>query len=277
MSTIIAVLFDWAGTVIDFGSRAPAIAMGEVFRRADLPVDETTIRRAMGMAKREHVISILSEPEVATRWERVRGASWSDADVDRLMDWLEPAMRDAAGRCRELIPGVVEAVSVLRSNGVKIGSTTGYTRAMMEDIVPAAASQGYRPDVIVCAGETALGRPAPLMLWKALAELGAWPVARCVAVDDAPVGIAAGRNAGLWTVGVAASGNGVGLTHAAFEALPPKEREARMAPAIEEFRGVGADIVIPSVGSLARAVEVIETALAAGAVPGAAPTRALLR
>lgn len=276
MTGLVAVLFDWAGTVIDFGSRAPALAMERVFREAGVPVDEATIRRAMGMAKREHVIAILSEPEIGARWEREKGARWSETDVDALMAALEPAMRDEASRARELIPGAAEAAAALRAKGVKVGSTTGYTRAMMEDIIPAAAEQGYAPDAIVCAGETVLGRPAPLMLWKAMAELGAWPVHRCVAVDDAPVGIAAGRNAGLWTVGVAASGNGVGLSHAAYRALSPQEREARMAPVIDEFRAAGADIVIPSVAELQHAIRVIELALSKGVVPGVAPTQTLL-
>lgn len=275
MSDVVAVLFDWAGTMIDFGSRAPVMAMSQLFEKAGVPADEATIRRYMGMAKREHVVSILSEEAMAKRWRAAKGCDWSEADVDALMIDLEPAMAASAALCRDLIPGATTCASALRNKGIKVGSTTGYTRAMMADIIPAAAEQGYAPDAIVCAGETALGRPAPLMLWQAMAELSAWPAGRCVAVDDAPVGIAAGRNAGLWTIGLAGSGNGVGMAYGDFVALSAEDRLARMTPVIGEFTVAGADFVIESVADLHLAIGAIETGLSQGQLPGATPTRML--
>jgi phosphonoacetaldehyde hydrolase len=276
MSAIVAVVFDWAGTMIDFGSRAPALALAQVFAAEGVPADEPTIRRYMGMAKREHVTAILSEPAMAARWEQAKGGDWGEADVDRLMDALEPAMRDAAAACTDLIPGAAETARALTARGIKLGSTTGYTRTMMAPIIPAAAAQGYAPGAIICAGETPQGRPAPLMLWRALAELQAWPVTRCVAVDDAPVGIEAGGNAGMWTVGLAGSGNGVGLSLAEWQALPAAERGQRMAPVIQEFTLAGADFVIVSVADLELALAEIEAAVAAGELPGQTATRLLL-
>lgn len=275
MAGIEAVLFDWAGTVIDFGSHAPVVAMERVFASEGIVLDESIIRRFMGMAKREHVVSILSERHIEARWRDTKGSGWIDADVDRLMIALEPAMQAAATEHSQLIPGASAAVSALRHKGVRIGSTTGYTRTMMAGILPAAAAQGYVPDVTVCAGETALGRPAPLMLWAAMAQLQAWPAGRCVAVDDAPVGIEAGRNAGVWTVGVVASGNGLGLDAAAWAALDSSSRAARLAPVIDSFRQAGADFVVPSVADLAPAIQAIEEAADAGRSPGGAAMTAL--
>lgn len=276
MPDVVAVLFDWAGTMIDFGSRAPVMAMEQVFEKMGVPANEATIRRYMGMAKREHVVSILSEDAMAKRWHSARGSGWTEADVDAIMDDLEPAMAHNAAICRDLIPGAAAAAAALKQAGVKVGSTTGYTRTMMADVIPAAADQGYEPAAIICAGETALGRPAPLMLWQAMAQLSAWPAGRCVAVDDAPVGIAAGRNAGLWTIGIAGSGNGVGLAHHAFMALTAEDRAARMAPVMTEFSAAGADIIIESVADLSAAIRAIEDALSKGEQPGAAPTRMLI-
>ncbi|HUD28253.1 MAG TPA: phosphonoacetaldehyde hydrolase [Novosphingobium sp.] len=274
-SPVAAVLFDWAGTMIDFGSRAPVMAMERVFAGVGVAVEEPVIRRYMGKAKREHVVAMLGEPEIAARWREAKGADWTEADVDALMERLEPAMRECAAICRDLVPGARDAFEMLRARGIRVGSTTGYTRTMMAGIIPAAAEQGYTPEVVVCAGETAQGRPAPLMLWKALVEMGTWPAAACIAVDDAPVGIEAGRNAGMWTVGLAGSGNGVGLDHAAFAALSPDERTARMAAVVAEFGGAGADFVIESVARLDLAVAAVGKALERGEVPGAAPTRFL--
>jgi phosphonoacetaldehyde hydrolase len=276
MSAVVAVVFDWAGTMIDFGSRAPAQALARVFAAEGVAVDEPTIRRYMGMAKREHVTAILSEPAMAARWVQAKGADWGVVDVDRLMAALEPAMRIAAAACTDLIPGAAETARALMARGIKLGSTTGYTRTMMAPIIPAAAGQGYAPKVIICAGETPQGRPAPLMLWRALAELQAWPVTRCVAVDDAPVGIEAGANAGMWTVGLAGSGNGVGLSLADWQALSALDQDRLMAPVIQEFTLAGADFVIASVADLHLALAEIETAVALGGLPGQTATRLLL-
>ncbi|AXB79318.1 phosphonoacetaldehyde hydrolase [Novosphingobium sp. P6W] len=274
-SPVAAVLFDWAGTMIDFGSRAPVMAMQRVFAEACVLVEEPAIRRYMGKAKREHVVAMLSEPAIAARWRETKGADWTETEVDTLMERLEPAMQECAALCRELIPGAADAFEMLRARGIRVGSTTGYTRTMMADIIPAAAEQGYAPEVIVCAGETAQGRPAPLMLWKALVDMGVWPAAACIAVDDAPVGIEAGRHAGMWTVGLAGSGNGVGLDHATFTALSPDERAERMKSVVAEFAGAGADFVIESVAHLDLAVVAVSKALERGEGPGAASSRFL--
>src|ERR1700753_94605 len=121
---------------------------------------------------------------------------------------------------------------------------------MMADILPRAAEQGYAPEMVVCSGETPEGRPSPLMLWKILVDLGIWPVSACVKVDDAVVGIAEGKAAGAWTVGLAASGNGVGWDHDTLMALPADERARRIDAAAAEHRAAGADYAIDSVADL---------------------------
>jgi phosphonoacetaldehyde hydrolase len=138
----------------------------------------------------------------------------------------------------------------LQARGVKIGSCTGYSRDMMDEILPLARAQGYAPDCVVCAGETPAGRPSPLMVWKNLVELGVWPADACVKVDDTEVGIAEGRAAGVWTVGVARTGNIVGLSKLDLAALSQTEREARVAHARERLAAAGAHLVIDTVGEL---------------------------
>jgi phosphonoacetaldehyde hydrolase len=121
-------------------------------------------------------------------------------------------------------------------------------------VLARAAEQGYRPEHVVCSGETPQGRPTPLMIYKACAELGVWPLSRVIKVDDADVGIAEGKAAGAFTVGVA-SGNALGLSLAALEALPRAERSARLAAARQALQAAGADLVLDSVADLVPAVE----------------------
>jgi phosphonoacetaldehyde hydrolase len=187
-----AVVFDWAGTMIDFGCRAPVVALCKVFEEAGVPVSEAEARADMGKAKSDHIASILAAPRVRQAWTDRHGQAPGEAAVEELFAAVGPMMRTAAAECAELIPGAADVAGALRAAGVKIGSCTGYTREMMVDILPRAAEQGYAPDMLVCAGETAEGRPSPLMLWRNLVELGVWPASACVKVDDAEVGIAEG-------------------------------------------------------------------------------------
>lgn len=262
-----AVVLDWAGTMIDHGCRAPVIALQQVFADAGVPISETEARADMGRAKRDHIRAILAKPRVADAWRDAWGAEPVETDVSALHDAVEPVMRCAARDCAMLIPGAAAFSARLRETGVRVASRTGYTRSMMADILPLAAGQGYAPEVVVCAGETAEGRPSPLMLWKSLVELGVWPVSACVKVDDATVGIAEGRAAGAWTIGLAASGNGVGLDRAALLALPADERGCRIAAAADVLRRAGADYVVESVADLWPVLEVISSRIAAGERP----------
>ncbi len=249
-----AVVFDWAGTMIDFGSRAPVIALCRVFDAAGVGISEAEARVDMGRAKIDHIRALLANPRVAQAWGARHGRPSNDADIDELFAQIGPMMRSAARDCSTLIPGATRVVAELREAGVKIGSCTGYTRDMMADIIPRAAEQGYAPDNIVCAGETAEGRPSPLMVWKNLVDLGVWPATACVKVDDAPVGMAEGRAAGLWTIGVAASGNALGLSLDDYEALADDERAHRLASARASLTQAGAHAVIDTVADLPAAI-----------------------
>ncbi len=269
MSNMIrAVVFDWAGTMIDFGSCAPVDALCTAFAHAGVTISASQARTDMGRAKRDHVDSILMSPEVVIAWQAAHRTHPTSVDGDRIYAALEPLMAKAAAQHTTLIPGAARLVEQLRADGIKIGSCTGYTRAMMADILPQSAAQGYAPDALVCAGETLEGRPSPLMLWQNLVTLGVWPAELVVKVDDADVGIEEGVNAGCWTVGVAASGNGVGLDLQAYRALDEADRVSRVAAAVDGLRRAGANYVIETVADLPTVLSAINSRLAQGERPG---------
>jgi len=248
-------IFDWAGTVVDFGCRAPLKALLEAFARHGVELTEGEARRDMGKAKADHVRALLAMPRVAGAWAKANGKPPSHEDIESLMRDLGPLMRDQAALAATLIDGARATVDALRAAGLRIASSTGYTREMMAPVLARAAAQGYAPDHLVCAGETPQGRPSPLMIYKACAELGIWPLSRVIKIDDAEAGVAEGRAAGAFTVGVAASGNGVGLSAEALAALPAAERSARIAASRKTLSDAGADLVIDSVADLIPALE----------------------
>ncbi len=249
------VIFDWAGTIVDFGCLAPIAALIEAFARRGVALDEATARADMGKAKADHVRALLAYPAVAGAWTAAVGAAPDEADVAALMDDLGPLMRDAAAQAAELIPGAADTAAALRAAGIRIASSTGYSREMMDPVLARAAEQGYTPDHLVCAGETLQGRPSPLMIYKACLDLGVWPLSRVVKVDDSAAGVAEGRAAGCFTIGVSASGNGVGLSRDALAALDPAERARRVAAAAADLKAAGADRVIETVADLIPALD----------------------
>jgi phosphonoacetaldehyde hydrolase len=248
------VIFDWAGTMVDFGSEAPVKALIEAFRAEGVHLDEVTARRDMGKAKIDHVRSLLNMPAVAAEWRKVHRHAADESDIDVLMARLGPLMREHAARASTLIPGAKQTFDRLRSAGIRVASSTGYTREMMEPVLKRAAEQGYVPEHVVCSGETPAGRPSPLMIYKACAELGVWPLSRVVKVDDAEAGVAEGKAAGAFTVGVM-SGNQIGLSYEAFHALPATERYSRLQAARQSLLAAGADVVIESVADLISALD----------------------
>ncbi|CAN1527615.1 COG0637 Predicted phosphatase/phosphohexomutase [Caulobacteraceae bacterium] len=267
-----AVFFDWAGTMVDFGSRAPVLAMQSAFLACGVEVSEASVRAHMGKAKRDHVMSMFTDADVSSRWIKVKGSHPGDAEADALMIELEPAMAREAAKASKLIPGAKKVFDDLVASGIKVGSSTGYTHTMMAEVVRLAADQGYHPQTILCAGDTSEGRPAPFMLWQAMINLGVWPARNCVAVDDAPVGILAGREAGMWTVGLAGSGNALGLDEEAYVALDPTTRIEKLKSASAGFVEAGADFIIATIADLPGVLGLIEAIIAKGVTPGAAPS-----
>lgn len=249
-TAIRAVLFDWAGTTVDYGSRAPTLVFVETFRRCGVEITVEEARAPMGMAKREHIAAILAQPRVADAWQAGHGRSPSDADVDRLyLDFL-PLQEEALARHCDVIPGVPEVVAECRRRGIKIGSSTGYTRPLMNVVAPLARAGGYEPDVIICADDVPRGRPAPWMIFRAAERLDVYPMTSIVIVDDTPVGIAAGRNAGVRTVAVTRTGNALGLSREEVDRMEPSVLASRLDEIAADFRAQGAHYVIESVADL---------------------------
>jgi len=266
-SIVRAVVFDWAGTVVDHGSLAPMGVFVEAFAEFGVEISVAEARGPMGMAKRPHVAALLALPRVSAAWAEKHGHAPTEADIDAVYEVFVPKNRAVAAKYADVIPGVADVVGALRSRNIKIGSTTGYTRDIMAEILPVAAGQGFAPDCLVCTGDTPEGRPSPYMMWRALTELQVYPAAHTIKVDDTEVGISEGINAGAWTVGVAVTGNVFGHTLAETQALSPEEFAAKRTAAAARLSAAGAHYVIDGVAGLMPVVAEINGRLARGERP----------
>lgn len=265
--TVTTAIFDWAGTMLDFGCIAPVEAFREAFAEAGVEITEAEARAPMGAAKRVHIEMILDQPGVQARWQAHHRKPSDQADVDRLYAAFLRIDEVNCAKYSGMIPGALEAVAALRGQGIRIGSTTGYPRSVMEGLMPLAAAQGYVPDHCTTVSEVRRGRPYPDMVLDNALALGAPTMQGCVVVDDSPTGLTSGRAAGAWAVGIVDSGNEVGLSLAAWRGLEEQDRQDRRAEAIAKLDAAGAHYTIGTVAELPAVIAHINARLAAGERP----------
>jgi len=266
----LAVL-DLAGTVVDFGSRAPAGAFVELFAREGIRVSEVDVRGPMGMHKRDHIAAICALPAVAAQWQAKRGGAVGDNDIQALYEAFIPMQIEVLPDYTDPVPGAAEAIGALRARGLRIGFTTGYSRDMMNIVLNAAARYGVIADTAVCGTDVPTGRPAPWMALECARRTGIYPPVACIKFGDTIVDVEAGRNAGMWSIGAAISGNMTGLSLADWEALPKNERQGFRAKAKRAMHAVGAHAVIDSVRDLPAIVDRINTIMQKGGGPESEP------
>ncbi|MEO0327965.1 MAG: phosphonoacetaldehyde hydrolase [Pseudomonadota bacterium] len=253
-----AVVFDWAGTMVDFGSFAPMGAFVEAFGEFGIEITTAQAREPMGMAKRDHIKTILEMPDISEKFKSVFGNHPGEQDIDRIYAVFVPMNERVAGRYADLVPGSLEMISYLRSRNIKIGSTTGYTRSIMEYVLPVAAAQGYAPDNLVCSDDVKNGRPAPDAMKRCFVELGIKNPARVIKVDDTEPGIGEGKAAGCICVGVTLSGNFAAKTPDELDQMQDDELNSIRLRAASKLKAAGADYIIDTVCDLPALIENLE-------------------
>jgi phosphonoacetaldehyde hydrolase len=261
------VVFDWAGTTIDFGCMAPAGAFVAAFAARGVSVTLAEARGPMGLHKKDHIRAVLRTESVSAKWRAATGRDWTEADIDELYRDVTPRLLEAIARHSDLIPGVVSTVGALRSRGLKVAATTGYFRAAADAVRAAAKRQGYEPDFAICADDVPAGRPAPWMIFRCMEALNVYPPAAVLKVGDTPVDIEEGRNAGCWSAGVIDSSNEMGLTETELTALPQPDLGARRDNIRSRFCDAGAHAALPQLDYLPDLIDDLNVWLAGGERP----------
>ena len=262
-----AVLLDWAGTTMDYGCYAPAVVFIEVFRRQGIDITIEQAREPMGAHKKVHIRQISLIPAVAKRWQEVHRRPCAESDVETMFQEFIPLQLACLADYADLIPGTLDACADIRERGLKIGSTTGYTSEMMDLLQKEAAKRKYQPDTTVCATEVPAGRPEPWMCLENARRLQIYPMEAFVKVDDTLPGIEEGLNAGMWSVGLAKTGNEIGLNEKEIAALSPEDYQGRIDRARRRMQQVGAHYVIDGIWDLLPVLDDINDRLAVGERP----------
>lgn len=265
-----AIVLDWAGTAVDYGCLGPVRVIMAAFQRFGVSIAPSDVRRFMGLMKKEHIQRICSLPTVAARWKEKYG--WKPGTMDTENIYLETVhlmftwLPDHA----KPVPGLLDFVQDARIKGIKIGSSTGYTRSMMDVLVPEAMKQGYSPDVVVCSSDVPAGRPYPWMCYLNAIQLNVYPMATMVKIGDSISDIQEGRNAGMWTIGLTQSGNELGLSETDVESMPPEILSQRLQEIDTRMIEAGAHYTAEGIWACMPILEEIDGRIQSGETPESA-------
>ena len=262
------VIFDWAGTTMDYGCYAPVVVFVEVFNRRGVEITMEQARRPMGLKKLDHIRAISQQDGVAALWKQVHGKACAEADVQEMFEKdFVPLQVACIADYSALIPGTVETVNELKGLGKIIGSTSGYFTEAMEINFREAKKQGYVPDVNSCASDVPAGRPEPWMVISNMQQARVFPPEAVVKIDDTKPGIAEGLNAGTWTIGLSKTGNEVGLNEQELAALSAEEVKRKVDRAADGLAKSGAHYVVESISDVPAVIAQIEQRLKMGDRP----------
>ena len=262
------VIFDWAGTTVDYGCYAPAVVFIEVYKRYGVKITMEQARRPMGLKKLDHIRAISQIDEVAAEWQKVHGRKCTEANVQEMFEKEFVHLQvECIADYSKIIPGTIQTVKALRSKGIKIGSTSGYFTEAMEINYREAKKQGYVPDTNACASDVPAGRPEPWMVLKNMEQGRIFPPEAVVKVGDTKPDIAEGINAGVWAVGLSKTGNEVGLNEEELAALSKEEVKRKVAQAEDNLLRAGAHYVVETITDVPPIIDEIESRLKMGDRP----------
>ncbi len=250
MNKITCIIMDWAGTAVDYGCFAPLHAFLRIFREKGIEITYRQAREPMGLLKIDHIKAILSMPEVNRKFRELYKRNWNPEDVQEMYQSFEKHLFASLRDFTDPIPGVTETMEILRNRGIRIGSTTGYTQAMMDVVRPEAARKGYTVDNLVTPDHLPAGRPAPYMIYRNMIELAIPSVDQVIKVGDTLADIREGVNAKVHTLGIIVGSNEMGLTQAEYHQLSVPEKEERMNEVRERMLAAGADAVLNTISEL---------------------------
>ncbi|MCL1886137.1 MAG: 2-aminoethylphosphonate--pyruvate transaminase [Dehalococcoidia bacterium] len=266
--SIKAVIFDWAGTTVDYGCFAPIKGFVDGFKSIGFDITNEMARKPMGISKIEHIRAIaamLSEPI-------------TEKQILRAYDAFENTLFASIERHCDIKDYVLQTTEALRARGIKIGSTTGYTPAMMERVIAKAAEQGYSPDFSIAPDKRIKGRPYPYMIWNNLMHFGIADARESVKIGDTTADICEGKNADCWTVGIIMGSSELGLTRNEVAALPVAELSGRKAAVRAAYYKAGADYIVDDMNEVLGVIDDINRRLSLNAsrkllTPGPLTTR----
>jgi phosphonoacetaldehyde hydrolase len=256
---ITGVIFDWSGTILDFGAMAPIRAYMKSFEECGVPVTEDEARNSLELTRYDHIRNMLGTRRISREWERTWGKAWDQDDVEKIYMSLDKNFEASLKETAQIKPGILYITRQLREAGIKVGTTTEYNNQMLHILLPIAEQQGFTADCSLTSDAAmGKGRPYPYMIFLNMIKLGLMNVHQIIKVGDTVEDIKEGQAAGAWTVGILDGSAVMGLDEAHYNALSKSELSKYRQRALEVYAEVGADFAIRNVTELVDVIRKIE-------------------
>lgn len=259
MHKLEAVIFDWAGTTVDYGCFAPVNAFKEAFKQIGIEVSNDEVRAPMGMLKIDHIKTMLAMPRIENTFLQMNQRMYNDEDVNQIYQIFETELMKSIAQYTEIKPFVLGTVKKLRELNIKIGSTTGYTNKMMAKVVSGAQQQGYEPDCWFSPDSVeGYGRPYPYMIYQNLKTLEVLDIRNVVKVGDTVSDIKEGKHAGCISVGILEGSSEIGLSEEEYQSLNETQKQTYIDKAKKRYLDAGADYIIMNLNELIPLLEELQ-------------------
>lgn len=206
--SIKGLILDNSGTFVDPFVIAPAMAFVKVFKKFGIDISMEESRIPMGIKKDLHIKKLLEIPSIQNKWINNYYREPNDEDITNIYREYIPIQKKILPEYCNLLPKVVETVNMIKQKGIKIGSTTGFSREMLDCILENIKTTELTFDSTVAGDDLDnsnihIGsRPYPFMIYKNMEKLNISDINTIVKVDDTITGIQEGLNAGCWTIGI---------------------------------------------------------------------------
>ncbi|MGL4653163.1 phosphonoacetaldehyde hydrolase [Cetobacterium sp.] len=252
-----AVIFDWAGTTVDYGCFAPLDVFVQVFKEIGIEISYEEARKPMGMLKIDHIKALLKMERIHALWIEKFNREYTMDDINSLYERFEEVLFASLENFAEPVPGMLDLQAELRARNIKIGSTTGYTKEMLDIVAPKAKEFGYCPDFRITSTEVPGGRPHPYMIFQNMIALAIPNRHSVIKIGDTTIDMKEGKNAGVWAVGILKGGSELGLSQKEVESMDSAELKKLMDAAAKRLYAAGADYIVEEVGDLPHIIDVI--------------------
>ena len=185
------VIFDVAGTTVRDTGHIPT-AFRTAFAAHGLHVTDEQVEGVRGAAKRAAVQQLVPDSP--------RRAQIADEIYQTFREELAHAYERGG---IHPVDGAERVFRELRAKGIRVALNTGLDRDIMVLLLNALGWSIGVVDAVVCGDDVQHGRPAPDLIFRAMALTGIASPDDVAIVGDTALDLQAGRRAGVrWTIGV---------------------------------------------------------------------------
>lgn len=249
---IAAVYFDMCGTIVDDKSVAPVEAFSETFRSAGVKLNHDEIRQFMGVAKYDHVKSLVNLPRVQ---KQLNSFATSVEIEDRKDLYSELYQRylhfqtESARKWCQPIRGVSSLMHQLKAWNIKVGTTSGFPQRICNVVL----ENFYRNHIYNFSSKNVLGsdslpynngaRPKPGLIFELMSRQKIKNPRSVIKVGDTVADIQEGKNAGTWVVAVTETSSDLGVSRKEYNKFTISQKEEANKYLSDKFYCEGADFV----------------------------------